>query len=105
MADDHTANISINKRQTLQKMFGLGAGLAAADLLLPVSGHAAGPGLPAKGQMPGSTYAAHGAVVLNVRAMGAAGDGQAVDTPAINKAIEAAARAGGGTVFFPAGTY
>jgi len=41
----------------------------------------------------------------NVRAFGAKGDGRTVDTPAINKAIEAAAAAGGGTVHFPAGTY
>src|SRR5256884_963327 len=30
-------------------------------------------------------------------------DGRTLDTPAINKAIDAAAAAGGGTVFFPAG--
>src|SRR5205807_2194387 len=42
---------------------------------------------------------------LNVRALGAKGDGKALDSPAINKAIEAAAAAGGGTVFFPAGSY
>ena len=36
---------------------------------------------------------------------GAKGDGKTVDTPAINKAIEAAAAAGGGTVFFRAGSY
>jgi len=41
----------------------------------------------------------------NVRTFGAAGDGKTLDTPAINKAIEEAAAAGGGTVFFPAGTY
>ncbi len=41
----------------------------------------------------------------NVRTFGARGDGKTVDTPAINKAIEAAAAAGGGTVHFPAGTY
>jgi len=105
MTDNNTANVSISKRQALQKMLGMGAGLVAADLLIPGSGHAAGLGFPAKGQMPGATNGAHGAVVLNVRAMGAAGDGKTVDTPAINKAIEAAARAGGGTVFFPAGTY
>jgi polygalacturonase len=102
---DHTANISISKRQTLQKMFGLGAGLAAADLMLPGVDHAAGLGLPARGQMTGSTNGAHGTVVFNVRAMGGTGDGKTVDTPAINKAIEATASAGGGTVFFPAGTY
>jgi len=33
------------------------------------------------------------------------GDGKTLDTAAINKAIEAAAAAGGGTVTFPAGTY
>lgn len=43
--------------------------------------------------------------VYSVRAYGARGDGRAVDTPAVNRAIEAAAGAGGGTVHFPAGTY
>jgi len=43
--------------------------------------------------------------VFNVRRFGAAGDGKTLDTDAINAAIEAAARVGGGTVFFPAGTY
>ncbi len=44
-------------------------------------------------------------VVYNVRTFGAKGDGQTIDTAAINKAIEAAAASGGGTVSFPAGTY
>jgi polygalacturonase len=35
----------------------------------------------------------------------AAGDGKTVDSPAINKAIDTALAAGGGTVYFPAGTY
>jgi len=43
--------------------------------------------------------------VLNVKAFGATGDPQTIDSPAINRAIEAAAAAGGGTVYFPAGTY
>ena len=38
-------------------------------------------------------------------AFGAKGDGKTLDTPAINKAIEAAAAAGGGTVCLPTGTY
>lgn len=42
---------------------------------------------------------------FDVRAFGAAGDGQTLDTPAINRAIEAAAAAGGGTIEFPAGDY
>jgi polygalacturonase len=42
---------------------------------------------------------------FNVRDFGATGDGKTLDTAAINRAIEAAAQAGGGTVVFPAGTY
>lgn len=42
---------------------------------------------------------------FNIRDHGAKGDGKALDTNAINKAIEAAAAKGGGTVYFPAGTY
>jgi len=44
-------------------------------------------------------------LVYNVRDYGAAGDGVTLDGNAINKAIEAAASAGGGTVYFPAGNY
>jgi polygalacturonase len=43
--------------------------------------------------------------VFDIRTYGAIGDGKAIDSPAINKAIEAAAAAGGGMVFFPAGTW
>ncbi|NYF91193.1 glycoside hydrolase family 28 protein [Tunturiibacter empetritectus] len=46
-----------------------------------------------------------GGSVFDIRSYGAAGDGKTVDSPAINRAIEAAAAAGGGTVFFPAGTW
>ena len=42
---------------------------------------------------------------FDVRKFGAAGDGKTLDTEAINRAIEAAAAAGGGVVVFPAGTY
>src|SRR3954468_19081992 len=41
----------------------------------------------------------------NVRTFGAKGDGKQLDTVAINKTIEAAAAAGGGTVYFPSGDY
>ncbi|MGD0654344.1 MAG: glycoside hydrolase family 28 protein [Thermoguttaceae bacterium] len=43
--------------------------------------------------------------VYNVRDYGAKGDGTTLDSPAINRAIEACAKAGGGTVCLPAGTY
>jgi len=41
----------------------------------------------------------------DIRAFGAKGDGRTLDTTAINRAIEAAARSGGGVVSFPAGSY
>ena len=42
---------------------------------------------------------------FSVRTFGAKGDGATLDSPAINRAIDAAAAAGGGTVHFPAGVY
>jgi len=45
------------------------------------------------------------ACLADVRNFGATGDGKTLDSPAINKAIEASAAGGGGTVCFPAGTY
>ncbi|MGP8021882.1 MAG: glycosyl hydrolase family 28-related protein [Limisphaerales bacterium] len=43
--------------------------------------------------------------VFNVRSFGAVGDGTNLDSPAINRAIQAASAVSGGTVFVPAGTY
>jgi polygalacturonase len=43
--------------------------------------------------------------LFNIRDFGATGDGTTIDTAAINQAIDAAAAAGGGTVFVPSGTY
>jgi polygalacturonase len=43
--------------------------------------------------------------VFDVKTFGAKGDGKALDSHAVNKAVDAAAAAGGGTVYFPAGTY
>ena len=45
------------------------------------------------------------AKVYNVQDYGAKADGVTIDTPAINRAIEEAAAAGGGTIYFPAGEY
>ena len=42
---------------------------------------------------------------FDVHSFGTKGDGKTLDTPAINRAIEAASTNGGGTVVFPAGSY
>ena len=72
-----------------------GAGVTGAAL-----GVAVGTATPVAAQP-----AERGGSAFSVRDFGAKGDGQAIDTAAVNRAIEAAAQAGGGTVLFPAGTY
>ena len=54
---------------------------------------------------PTTIDAADNKVFYNIRDYGAKGDGATLDTAAINKAIETAASKGGGTVYFPPGTY
>src|SRR5277367_1078544 len=71
-----------------------GMGLAAAATTVPAAFAAT---------HPSASTATLG--IFDIRTYGAVGDGKAVDTPAINKAIEAAAAAGGGTVLFPPGTW
>jgi len=44
-------------------------------------------------------------IFLNVTNFGAKGNGTNLDSKAINKAIETAAKEGGGTIYFPAGNY
>ena len=61
--------------------------------------------LPSFALAPKPGQAAATPILFDVRTFGATGDGKTLDTAAINKAIEAAAAAGGGTVYFPAGTY
>ncbi|MET4082733.1 polygalacturonase [Pedobacter sp. UYP30] len=48
---------------------------------------------------------AKNAPYYNVKDYGAKGDGKTLDNGSINKAIDAAAKNGGGTVYLPAGTY
>jgi polygalacturonase len=83
---------SFNKARREMLKFG-GIGLAASAAALPAFAAAKSSGIS---KTP---------LLFDVRMYGATGDGKTVDTPAINKAIEAAAGGGGGTVFFPAGTY
>jgi polygalacturonase len=83
-------------RRDFLKLAGTGlAGMATTAVITP--GAQAKVAAPAPGAGTSTIY--------DVRTYGATGDGKTVDSPAINKAIEAAAAAGGGTVRFPAGTY
>jgi polygalacturonase len=62
-------------------------------------------GLPLTAAGSQTVGEAHVEAIFDVRTYGAAGNGKTLDSPAINKAIEAASSAGGGTVLFPAGSY
>jgi polygalacturonase len=68
-------------------------GLVGAAPLLPGAATMAAPAVAPRGRF------------FNVKEFGAAGNGTAIDTSAINRAIAAAADDGGGTIYFPAGTY
>src|ERR1035437_8112413 len=46
-----------------------------------------------------------GKIFSTVRVLGPLGDGKNLDSPAIDKAIDACVQAGGGTVLVPAGNY
>jgi polygalacturonase len=77
------------------------------DFLKSAAGVAAVPVLGSSWSLAQRSAAAPAAAgsIFDVRALGAKGDGKNVDTPAINRAIDAASAAGGGTVRIPAGTY
>jgi polygalacturonase len=73
--------------------------LGMAGAAIPAVSFAAQPG------SPNPDPASATAPVFNVRQYGATGDGKTIDSPAINRAIDAASSSGGGMVLFPAGIY
>ncbi len=85
----------------LKKLWVVSAGFLIAGFLLP-NAHSA---IFISQSGPAHLSLSEDAGVYNVKAFGATGNGKTLDTPAINKAIEAAAAGGGGTVRFPAGNY
>src|SRR5713226_245972 len=85
----------------LKKLWVVSAVFVIAGSLLPV----AHPAIFISKSRPASLSLPDDAGVYNVKSFGAKGDGKTLDTPAINKAIDAAAAAGGGTVRIPAGNY
>jgi polygalacturonase len=79
-------------RREFLKRAGMGIAAAAAGVPLAASQPRNVPSGPETGS-------------FDVRSFGATGDGISIDTAAVNRAIAAAATAGGGAVRFPAGTY
>lgn len=79
--DGASAEFSLNRRSAIGLMAALAASPAAASQAIATG------------------------VVEDVTTHGARGDGQAIDSPAINAAIRAAAARGGGVVAVPAGRY
>jgi polygalacturonase len=79
----------------MRKIISLTFGMAALFFVLGI-------GLT---QVEAQKGAANSKTFYNVKDHRAVGDGKTLDTAAINRAIDAAAASGGGTVYFPAGTY
>jgi polygalacturonase len=76
---------------------------AGQGVILPLTAMLASAHAASASQGNGTLRAKDG--VFNVRAYGAKGDGATLETVAINRAIEACAKAGGGEVLVPPGRY
>jgi polygalacturonase len=75
------------------------------EILKWASSSAAFAGVPIFGAAAANHPDVSSNAFFDVRLYGATGDSKTLDTKAIQSAIDAAERAGGGTVLFPAGTY
>jgi hypothetical protein len=91
MNDDSRSNL------TRRKWLAAVSTPAIAAALAPLSASAAQPASPATQSMGTRTY--------NIRDFGAKGDGKTLDTAALQAAIDACTRGGGGTVLVPSGTF
>jgi polygalacturonase len=91
------------QRRDLLKIAGGGMAVAATPMV--ASALSAGSKAQAESGENAKAASIPHPVGFNVRAYGAKGDGASIDSPAINRSIDAAAAAGGGTVVFPAGIY
>ncbi len=88
----------MNTFNSMRRNFLRTGGLGVATAAMPVASFAASGQLNPEPPAPPLG-------IFDVRTFGATGDGKALDTAAVNRAIEAAASAGGGVILFPAGFY
>ena len=88
----------MNSFNSLRRDFLRTGGIGMAAAAIPAASFAASAG-DDKSDVHPVTH------LFDVRTYGATGDGKTLDTAAVNRAIEAAAAAGGGVVLFHAGSY
>ncbi len=88
----------LSRRECLEKLALPAAGVFLAAAMPGEAGAAA----PVKSATTGDDL---GTRIYNVRSFGAKGDGTTLDTAALQAAIDACNREGGGTVLVPAGTF
>jgi hypothetical protein len=90
------SDASLSRRQWIERV-------SLPALGVPMAGTLAAP--PAYAEQASSGSALNGARIYNVRDFGAKGDGNTLDTKPVQRAVDACARDGGGTVLVPAGTF
>ena len=100
MQDDKLVSTASRSRRDFLRLSAAGLAGAAAGSSEPLSA-----GVSPKALAAAPKDVSPRELTFDVKTFGAKGDGTTIDTPAINKAIETAARAGGGVVRFPAGVY
>jgi len=91
-------NLQLTRRQWLSKAPAGALAAAAALQLLSEPAHASSAAAP-------NTDNDLGARIYNIRDFGAVGDGKALDTAALQRAIDTCTKDGGGTVLVPAGVF
>ena len=90
---------NLSRREWLERLSVPAVGVSVGAALSP------SPVYAAPDQASASVDALNGARTYNVRDHGAKGDGKTLDTAALQAAIDACNRDGGGTVLVPAGTF
>jgi polygalacturonase len=104
MSDVDAADTGVSRRQWLARV-SVSVPALGALAAMPAGAAGVGPGAQNVSRSVESNAALNGARVYNIRDFGAKGDGATLDTAAVQGAIDACARDGGGTVLVPAGTF